>query len=97
VRINGGINKDKSEISVYLFKDTIAGLIKEVCTKFNQKEKQKKAVLYSRTGLIMSDDDIQFMKGDDVYYIALDGENFNNFAILDDYVTGDMIGEGGFG
>lgn len=37
------------------------------------------------------------MKGDDIYYIALDGESFNNFAILDDYEMGEIIGEGGFG
>lgn len=37
------------------------------------------------------------MKDGDVYYIALEGESFNNFAILDDYELGSVIGEGGFG
>lgn len=37
------------------------------------------------------------MKSGDVYYIALEGESFNNFAILDDYDLGTVIGQGGFG
>lgn len=37
------------------------------------------------------------MKDGDVFYIALEGETFNNFAILDDYELGNVIGEGGFG
>jgi len=37
------------------------------------------------------------MKSGDIYYIALEGESFNNFAILDDYDLGTVIGQGGFG
>lgn len=29
--------------------------------------------------------------------MALDGEEFNNCAILDEYEIGEVIGEGGFG
>jgi len=29
--------------------------------------------------------------------LALDGEDFNNLNILDEYELGDVIGEGGFG
>lgn len=43
------------------------------------------------------EDDMQFIKGDDVFYVAFEGAAFNNFAILDDYETGSIIGEGGFG
>lgn len=32
-----------------------------------------------------------------MFYIALDGEEFNNLNILDEYELGDVIGEGGFG
>lgn len=37
------------------------------------------------------------MKDGDVLYVALEGENFNNCAILDDYDIGEVIGQGGFG
>lgn len=32
-----------------------------------------------------------------MFYVALDGEEFNNCAILDEYEIGEVIGEGGFG
>jgi hypothetical protein len=32
-----------------------------------------------------------------VVYVALDGEDFNNCAILDEYEIGEVLGEGGFG
>lgn len=43
------------------------------------------------------DEDIQFIKDRDIFYVALDGEEFNNCAILDEYEIGKVIGEGGFG
>jgi len=43
------------------------------------------------------DEDVQFIKGGDVFYIALDGEEFNNCAILDEYEIGKVLGQGGFG
>lgn len=43
------------------------------------------------------DDDVQFIKNGDIYYVALDGEEFNNCAILDEYEIGEVLGEGGFG
>ena len=43
------------------------------------------------------DEDVQFIKAGDVFYIALDGEEFNNCAILDEYEIGKVLGQGGFG
>lgn len=40
---------------------------------------------------------MQFIKHADVLYVALEGEEFNNCAILDEYELGRVIGEGGFG
>lgn len=37
------------------------------------------------------------MRHGDVFYVALDGEEFNNCAILDEYELGEVIGQGGFG
>jgi serine/threonine protein kinase len=32
-----------------------------------------------------------------VFYVAFDGEDFNNCALLDEYEMGQVLGEGGFG
>lgn len=55
------------------------------------------AKLYNKNGLEILDEDIQFIKHNDVFYVALDGEEFNNCAILDEYEIGEVLGEGGFG
>ncbi len=44
--------------------------------------------MYNKNGLEMLDEDIQFVKNNDVFYVALDGEEFNNCAILDEYEIG---------
>jgi hypothetical protein len=72
-------------------------LLKEICTRLHSRHSYKQAKLYSKSGLEIEECDIQFIKEEDEYYIALDGENFNNYAILDDYELGGIIGEGGFG
>jgi serine/threonine protein kinase len=52
---------------------------------------------------------VEFLNDKDILYVALDGKysllinflilgkNFSNLAILDDYETGKVLGEGGFG
>jgi serine/threonine protein kinase len=37
------------------------------------------------------------MMDKDVFYLALEGEAFNNCANLDDFEIGEKLGEGGFG
>lgn len=37
------------------------------------------------------------MKHNDVFYVAFDGEEFNNCALLDEYEIGAVLGEGGYG
>lgn len=69
----------------------------EACRRFNQKDKARTAKLYNRNGLEIHDDDVQFINNRDIFYIAFDGEEFNNCAILDEYEIGKIIGEGGFG
>lgn len=75
----------------------LSDLLKEACRQFNQKEKARISKLYNKNGLEILDEDIQFIKNNDIFYVALDGEPFNNYAILDEYELGDVIGEGGFG
>jgi serine/threonine protein kinase len=43
------------------------------------------------------DEDFNLIAPNDVLYIALQGENFNYCAILDDYDLGRTLGIGGFG
>lgn len=71
--------------------------IRQVCKQFGFKEKCVYAKLYFKTGIKLLQDDIAFLKDKDVYYLALEGEAFNNCANLDDYVIGEKLGEGGFG
>lgn len=61
------------------------------------KDKLRNARLYNKNGLEIMDEDVQFIKGGDVFYIALEGEEFNNCAILDEYEIGKVLGQGGFG
>jgi len=56
------------------------------------KEKVRSARLFNKNGLEIMDEDVQFIKGGDVFYIALDGEEFNNCAILDEYEIGKILG-----
>jgi len=56
------------------------------------------AKLYNRSGIEILEDDVQFVKADDILYLAIDGETFNNCAIMDDYsIVKEPIGVGGFG
>ena len=72
-------------------------IMKEACRTFNQKEKTRIAKLYNKNGLEILDEDVQFIKHNDIFYVALEGEEFNNCAILDEYELGAVLGEGGFG
>jgi len=53
--------------------------------------------MYNMGGLEILEEDVQFIKHNDVFYVALDGEEFNNLNILDEYELGEVLGEGGFG
>ena len=43
------------------------------------------------------EDDVTLLSNGDVVYVALQGEHFNNCAILDEYELGQVLGVGGFG
>lgn len=72
------------EISNYSLQD----ILKEACKEFNQKDKLRTAKIYNKNGLPISNEDVQFVKNQDVMYVALDGEEFNFCAILDEYEIG---------
>lgn len=76
---------------------SLTDILKEACRNFGCKEKCRTARLFNKNGLEIMDDDVQFIKNGDIYYVALDGEEFNNCAILDEYELGEVLGEGGFG
>ena len=51
-------------------------IIKDTCKRFGCKEKASNSVLYNKQGIQLFDEDIDFIKADDVLYIALDGKLF---------------------
>jgi serine/threonine protein kinase len=98
--VNGGINKVKQEHVCELQdrnSQRLIDILKEAGRNFNQKDKYKQARLYNMKGLEILDEDVQFMKHNDVFYVAFDGEEFNNCALLDEYEIGAVLGEGGYG
>jgi len=40
---------------------------------------------------------VEFLNDKDILYVAVNGDNFNNCAILDDFEMGKTLGIGGFG
>lgn len=100
VRVNGGIHKSQAE-NIIEFSDcdkpSLREIIKNTCKRFGCKEKASNSLIYSKKGIQLFDEDINFIQPNDILYIALDGERFNNCAILDDYKIAEKIGQGGFG
>ncbi len=87
-------------------------LMKMACKKFGNKEKVATAKLFSKSGVQLFPDDIEFIRSGDILYLAMNGkcalypafrsdvsvgEEFNYNAILDDYKIIRDIGQGGFG
>ena len=76
VRINGGIGKSKEECVIEWHEDILnmKTIVKHCCRRFNCIDKRKKAKLYNKNGIDLHEDDFQFIKPDDILYIALDGK-----------------------
>ena len=55
-------------------KPALKYLLKESCKRFNCKEKSRIAKIYNKKGIELLSDDVQFIKADDVLYLALDGK-----------------------
>ena len=53
---------------------TLKGLLKDSCKRFNWKEKSRIAKLYNKQGIEILEDDVQFIKADDILYLAIDGK-----------------------
>jgi serine/threonine protein kinase len=47
--------------------------------------------------VLLFEEDFNLITANDILYVALNGENFNYCAILDDYNLGRTLGVGGFG
>lgn len=75
---------------------TFKHLIKQSIKKFGQGS-EKNAKLYNKQGVLLFEEDFNLVAPKDILYVALNGENFNYCAILDDYETGRVLGVGGFG
>ena len=53
--------------------------------------------LYNKDGVLLFENDFQFINSGEIVYLATRGEDFNYCAILDDYELVGKLGEGGFG
>lgn len=56
------------------YKPTVKHIKKESCKRFGYKDKSNCCILYNKDGIQLFDEDIDFIKADDVLYIALDGK-----------------------
>lgn len=83
----------KIELSGTCLKD----LLKEICRNYGCKDRYAKARLFTKKGVEIQKQDVEFLNDKDTLYVALNGENFNNCAILDDFEMGWTLGQGGFG
>ena len=55
-------------------KPSLKYLLKESCKRFNRKESARICKIYNKKGIELLTEDVQFIKADDVLYIALDGK-----------------------
>ena len=55
-------------------KPSLKYLLKESCKRFNQKEKARLCKIYNKKGIELLAEDVQFIKADDVLYLAIDGK-----------------------
>jgi serine/threonine protein kinase len=76
---------------------TLKQVLKMACKKFSSKEDYKRAKLYNKDGVHIMENDFSLIAAGDILYLALKGENFSYYAILDDYEMGRTLGVGGFG
>ena len=53
---------------------SLKGLLKDCCKRFGCKEKSRVAKLYNKSGIEILEDDVQFIKADDILYLAIDGK-----------------------
>ena len=77
IRVNGGMHKSQQEFVMEFSnedKPSLRAMKKETCKRFGCKEKASNSVIYNKQGIQLFDEDIDFIKADDVLYIALDGK-----------------------
>ena len=53
---------------------SLRSIIKSTCKRFGCKEKVGSSIVYNKQGIQLFDDDINFIKAEDVLYIALNGK-----------------------
>jgi hypothetical protein len=74
--LNGAALNNRVEVKVEFYEDiTFKQILKDACTQLKNKDKYKTAKFYNRQGLEMQDDDVEYMKGGDIYYLALNGNS----------------------
>lgn len=80
VRINGtSLGKAKEECKIEFWENALVleDIVKQACKKFGAKGREQKAKIYDKNGVDLGEDDVQFIKSDDIIYIALDGKSLS--------------------
>jgi len=83
IRLNGGMEKLKDEHVMEFSeqeKPSLRNIIKFTCKRFGCKDKAACAVIYSKGGIKLFDEDESFIKADDVLYLAINGKSVKGFA-----------------
>lgn len=97
IRVNGGKIKSAEELQIEFNESlTLKDVTKQAVKKFGGMSVSQ-AKIYDKNGVLLFDEDFNLIAAGDILYIALNGENFNYCAILDDYELGKTLGVGGFG
>ncbi len=97
MRVNGGKIKNSEELSIEFNESlTLKEVTRQAVKKFGGMSTSA-AKIYDKNGVLLFDEDFNLIGNGDILYIALNGENFNYCAILDDFELGKTLGVGGFG
>mgnify|MGYP001572735098 CR=1 FL=1 len=96
LRVNGGRLKNNEEAKIEISDGlSLKQVVKTANRKFGGNPNTIK--VYNKSGVLLFEEDFNLIGANDILYIALNGENFNYCAILDDYDLGRTLGIGGFG
>ena len=97
IRINGRPETEKP-VKIDQGIERVRDLIKCIYPRFySSGGPSREAKLYTREGIELCDDDLQFLKNDDILYYENNGKEYDISQMLEQYKVLEKLGEGGFG